>query len=359
MFDYDYDPTAECPVFEAALTNMFADKSDVDDVKRHVLEIMGYSLSSYKNIAACVALVGGGGNGKTVLLNALKNLTSGYALNVSISALENRFTLSKMLGKRVVIDDDFAVGKQLPNEIIKKISEIKVVEAEQKFKDGFEFTNQAICWLASNSWPYTGDTTNSIIRRMHFIGFDVTFDETNSDVRINDKIKKETPGIFNLVIKHLERFRQRGKFKKPKSVEDARRRWNQSTNIAAAFMSDYAEQGHRDAYVGIMALYSYYREWCGESGHKVCSRLAFKKMVEELGVKESTRGMLIPNQYINFDFLEKTIDDHCGELHIYDLEAAYEDNYGEYSHKHILDYCIKKGYKVKQRGRKVSFIDAT
>lgn len=359
ILPYEYDPTAECPVFERTLRSMFSDKEDTKEVFRHIVELMGYSLSSYKNIATIVVLVGSGGNGKTVLLNALKNITGSYALNISLLELRNRFTRAKLFGRRVVIDEDFAVDEKLPNEMIKKLSETKIIEVDQKFKEGFELESETICWLASNAWPYTGDSTNAIIRRMHFISFDRTFMGREADNTLNDKIALETPGVFNLALRGLQNLRLRGDFSKPNSVLAAKERWAQNTNSVSLFMDEFRENGNTDRYVNVKSLFTIYREWCEECKiARPYPRTVFKKILTELGCEQMSRGFDLPLKYINFSFFEKALDECNGEMLEKDIRRMSNDTIN-YSHIQLRDYCISKGYEVKQRGHRLIRVDAT
>ena len=69
-----YDPKADAPLFRAFLAQVFRDDPDRDDKIRAVLELMGYSLMSHARLEKFVMLIGGGANGKSVLLAILEGL---------------------------------------------------------------------------------------------------------------------------------------------------------------------------------------------------------------------------------------------------------------------------------------------
>jgi putative DNA primase/helicase len=69
-----YEPAARCSRYDAALRGIFAKALDPKSMVRHWNELTGYIISSRRNIPLIVVLQGGGGNGKTRLMQTVSRL---------------------------------------------------------------------------------------------------------------------------------------------------------------------------------------------------------------------------------------------------------------------------------------------
>jgi len=291
VLPYDFDPSAECPAFAAALPQIVSCYGpDAAEVERHIWELYGYTLTRRKNIAAFVALTGPGGNGKSKILDALTAVLGGersqYALYGSLSDFgtgKSAHALAQLVGKVAFIEDDAEYGTKLPNEVLKKISENKTLTANPKYKQAFAFENRAICWLSSNSWPYTGDTSNGIRRRAHIIQLTRDFRaEGTEDGELGEKIKAEAPGLFNAMIKGLVRLRRRGKFAIPIALQKTAVSWEGHTNPVSAFLIENVTDTKTD----VAEIYGEYKNFCFETGRgDKISLPRFKEMLEAVGCR--------------------------------------------------------------------------
>ena len=288
LLGYGYDANATCPSFSAALPDILSCYGDnARDIERHIWELYGYTLTRRKNQAAFIAITGGGGNGKTIILDALKSVAGPMILPGSLRDFgtgRSAHAFSQLVGKLAFIDDDAEYGSKLPNEVLKKVSETKLLTANPKYKREFAFESNAICWLASNSWPYTGDSSNGIRRRAHVLELTNEYiPGVNADTTLPEKVKKEAPGLFNRMIAGLARFRKRGFFNLPAAMAATAVTWETRTNPVMAFLVD------REIENGTMKvgeMFSDYREYAFETGRgEKISQPRFKEMLESLGCK--------------------------------------------------------------------------
>lgn len=289
VLPYEYDQKADCPIFSAALKETLAEYADADDVERHLFELYGYTLTSNKNHAVFVALVGGGGNGKGVILHALNSVLGPRALNTSLTDFgtgRSNHAFTQLFGKLALIDDDLEYNKKLPDSVLKKVSESKRLTADPKHKESFDFTSRAVCWMSTNSWPYIGDSSNGIRRRANIIHLTRDFiPGVNADTDLYPKVEAEAPGIFNRMVDGLIRLRDRGHFMTPAALNRTARLWETRTNPLAAHLVEYYSTGGKDG-VTVTALYEAYREFVFSSGRS--DRIAaprYREMLEALGAK--------------------------------------------------------------------------
>src|SRR5262249_20909644 len=144
--DVVYDPTAQCPTYDRTLSQIFSNAEDPEAMVRHWHELVGYLIQSRRHIPLILVCVGGGSNGKSMLVQTIARLL-GPGL-VSAQRIENldkhRFAPASLLGKLLLVDDDVRAGIRLPDGELKKISEAKPITAEYKYGPSFEFVVRSV-----------------------------------------------------------------------------------------------------------------------------------------------------------------------------------------------------------------------
>lgn len=312
---FDYDPDADCPLFDETLMSIFKHDQHREDTIRHLIELIGYSIQDNKNLATWVMLQGGGSNGKTVILELLSKLAGGRTLAIDIQDIDTARSAhvgASLVGKLVVIDDDVASNEKLPDGALKKLSENKSMTANPKFKESFEFRNTAIPWLAANEWPYAKDGSYGMQRRANVFQLATRFNPGDSDYdpHRSDRLVSELSGIFNKALIGLSRLRQRGVLKPPKSCIDALGDWQMSSNPTYRFLTC-----HVDAYkphshvIKFVDIWEHYALWCTEEGIRYrLAKQRFKESLQVAGCHANTRGeILLPAKWLSADRLDDAL----------------------------------------------------
>jgi putative DNA primase/helicase len=122
---------------------------------RHWNELIGYLVQPRRIIPFIVILLGGGDNGKTVLIRTVVRLL-GNQLGTP-SGLEdldkNRPAMGSLFGKLLFVDDDVRAGARLPDGVLKTISEAKEVTGELKYQPSFNFVVRTVPRSTSAAQP--------------------------------------------------------------------------------------------------------------------------------------------------------------------------------------------------------------
>jgi len=144
--DVVYDPAAQCRIYDNALAEIFSNAEDPEAMVRHWHELVGYLIQSRRHIPLILVCLGGGSNGKSMLVQTIARLLGpGF---VSAQRIENldkyRFASASLLGKLLLVDDDVRAGIRLPDGELKKISEEKPITAEYKYGPSFEFVVRSV-----------------------------------------------------------------------------------------------------------------------------------------------------------------------------------------------------------------------
>lgn len=263
----DYDNTAECPEWDAALLDLFSDKDDREDVIRHLHEIMGYVLQPYRGHAMWVLFHGAGQNGKsfiTKILCAMLGSRSWTARNLAdYGKNSNAHIEAGLVGKLMMIDDDFKKGALLPDDLLKKFSESKPVTANPKFGDEFNFMCRTIPFILANHWPKTSDSSFGLERRAMVFDFSYRIPDGKRDDHLDQRIvKNELSGILNNCIAGWRRVMERGGFVVPESCQKAKSSWLGNRNAVSMFAGEELELGEGKEFG--LDLWSEFNRWANE-----------------------------------------------------------------------------------------------
>ena len=293
----EYDPEAECPEWDKALERIFQGYPDRDDMIRHLHEVMGYICQTKRNLAAWVMFYGKGSNGKSFIGGVLQALIGNTgSVNVSLGDFsarnKNDHVEAQIVGKMLMIDDDFEKGAPLPDGTLKKLSEAKMLTANPKFADSFNFVSRVTPVLLTNHWPRTSDNSYGLTRRALVFNFKNTLSEEEKDIDLLDRISaNELPGVLNHMIEAWERLQKRGRFEVPPSCLMAKQEWLGNRNVVAVFMSEkmVVTGNHNDTVFGSV-VWDEFKKWGQEenSGTKWGRNSFYTELMATPGVNKRT-----------------------------------------------------------------------
>jgi len=170
--EVDYDPTARCPRYDAAVLAIFAKASDPQAMADLWNALLGHAIRPDRSIPLILILLGSGRNGKSMLVHTLFRLLGDELVCATrIEDLDkSRFAIGNLLGKRVLIDDDVRAGIRLPDGELKKISEAKLVTGEPKYGKQFNFVVRTLPILLCNNVPSLADLSKGMLDRLMGLG---------------------------------------------------------------------------------------------------------------------------------------------------------------------------------------------
>ena len=288
-----YDPDAKCPEYDRAVEEIFASADNPEDLVRHWNEFVGYVIQPRRHIPTIMILLGGGDNGKTVLIRTVIRLLGTSLVEAQrVDNLDkNRFAMGSLFGKLLYVDDDVRAGARLPDGILKTISEAKEVTGEYKYKSPFNFTVRTVPVLLCNNIPSLADLSHGMLRRLQVIPFDRTFTGDAKDATLFDRIwATELPGVLNRALRGYRRLLERNSsFKIPDAVQKATAAWLGHANPLPAFIEERCVKGVSER-CWMQGLYAAYTTWAQQAGYTLIqSQQSFRRNLEHLGFK-SSRG---------------------------------------------------------------------
>jgi putative DNA primase/helicase len=286
-----YDPSAACPEYDRAAREIFGSADNPHGLVRHWHEFVGYVIQPRRHIAVIMILLGGGNNGKTVLIRTVMRLLGPSLVESQrVDNLDkNRFAIGNLFNKLLYVDDDVKAGARLPDGTLKTISEAKEVTGEYKYKSPFNFTVRTVPVLLCNNIPSLADLSYGMRRRLQVVPFDRTFTDEDKDPALFDRIwANELPGVLNRALRGYERLVARGsRFNLPPAVRAATAGWLQQANPLPAFIEDRCVKGAGER-CWMQNLYPAYKAWTEQAGYTIAqTQLAFRRNLEHLGHKVS------------------------------------------------------------------------
>jgi putative DNA primase/helicase len=140
------------------------------------------------------------------------------------------------------------------------------LKVEEKGKLAYDvYPNAKVLW-AINELPRVHSANDGLFRRVKVVEIE-PIPKGERDPEIKERIKEEWAGILNWALEGLARLRKRGGLEVPSAVKGAIVRWRETNDVPAMFVAERCkinqEKSERSH-----ALYTRYKLWCEENGHK-------------------------------------------------------------------------------------------
>lgn len=272
---YAYDSQADCPVFKRVVTERIPDAAEL------VQEFAGLALTTNQSYEIALWFFGPRGSGKSTIIEGFQVMLGKRAGLLGLSDIErNRFALTNLPGKTLVISTEQPSSFLGSTHIVNSIISGEQVQVERKFADPVVVNPKAKVLWAMNDLPRLSDSADGILRRAQVIEFPPTI--PIRDPKIKEAIKHEGPGILNWALEGLARLNARGGFIIPDRVQRANKEYELRNDIPAVFVDEHCDRGVNYS-VTANALYQAYRTWCENSGHKAQSSTSLSKEWKRLG----------------------------------------------------------------------------
>jgi len=273
----DYNPEAGCPLFDTFLEQV-ARPEDIPTIN----EMIGYCLYRTYKYQCAVMLIGGGENGKSVLINTIGALLGGENVaHKSLQELEkNRFAKVGLEDKLANLCADLDAEGMKSTGTFKQLTGGDTLSAEEKFKVSHNFKNYAKLIFSANTVPPVTDETHAFYRRWIFFEFLNTFDDSKKDPELTAKLTtpSELSGIFNRAVEGLARLRANDKFSYSKSTEAVRELYVKMSNPLKGFLDEKVDD-EPNGYIIKEDLYAAFVGWCIDNKLPTISKQAMMKNI--------------------------------------------------------------------------------
>lgn len=298
VVDADYVSDAECPIWDEFCQTTFQRSDEPWEMQRHLEELLGYIMNQSRSMRAWVLLYGGTGSGKSTVASVINALLGEAAKNMSMLNYDgnNSHATAGLIGKQVLIDDDYPEGLVLNDGFLKTVSEEKRLEANPKGRDEYQFVARVVPMILSNNPPATKDISGALADRALVFPFNHMIPREERDpARMRRMVETEREGILARCVRGYARLLARGDWEFPTDCTAAWETWIAESNPLQMFVQQALVLDDVGTMTKACDVYGAYRLWWKNESHGSSSeRLAvrrntFYRKVEQILRRERRR----------------------------------------------------------------------
>jgi putative DNA primase/helicase len=282
------------PTWDRFLSEVFDGNSEMVEF---IQRLGGYALTGSIKEQKLFFLHGTGANGKSVLLDVLRNLGGTYSHNLPSEALmtsrnEGHPTMFAALqGKRLAISSEIEESAHWAESRIKSLTGDESLTARYMRQDFFTFNVTHKHIIAGNYKPRLKGDDFAIVRRMILVPFSQQFEGTRRDNSLADKLKAEYPGILMWFVEGARKWASSG-LAIPTEVTAASQEYMAEQNDLELWLNECCKQGP-----GITGksneLYQSFSQWKQKNGEHAPSVKSFSQRLERTHKKIKVSGGMV------------------------------------------------------------------
>ncbi|AFH21873.1 putative DNA primase/helicase [environmental Halophage eHP-11] len=257
----DYSPTADAPQWRGFLDDVVP----TEEGRMKLQEYAGYCLHHWGHPHHKVLfLVGPQASGKSTFLDTINAMLGSDTVSslTPQQMTDERFGAAELFGKWANISND------IPKETVENTGQFKQIaagdplKAEEKFKDPFRFKPKAKHLFAANQLPDAKLDDQAFYRRILLVAFPETIPRSERDLKLDDKLLDELPGILNWALDGLERLVEQGGFTGDRSAAQTEATWSKWGDSVKRFDEVALMDADADRAIPRSKVYAAYNEYC-------------------------------------------------------------------------------------------------
>ena len=256
----------------------------------------GYSLLGDNREQVMFICHGSGANGKSLLLETIREVVGTYGQSVPVSALMYAKSngaaahpeIARLRGVRFALASETEKGQRWSSNRIKQLTGGDTVAARALYKDISEFKPKATIWVACNHKPEVDAADAAMWRRMRLVPFLRVFRPEEQDPNLSVKLAVERDGILAWMLQGLAMYREQG-LTEPDAVVKATARYRDEMDSVKRFIETQAELV-ADSRTGVSTVKEAYQSWCRDEGLRPLAASQFNAALEEHGCEQKKSG---------------------------------------------------------------------
>lgn len=282
-----FDAKADCREFFKFMASITCGDNELSN---YIQRVMGYIVFGHAEEQLFFLALGSGGNGKGVLMRAIKAMLGEYAVSVSPNLLTSAYSgnanapspaLAVLCGARYVIctemkKSDTKVNK-LDEAFIKQFAGGDEITARHGYGSVFTFKPEGKLFLSANyrSMPDISAADDAMWRRLIPIPFNAKYVKgVNDDGKLDGKLANEFSGILNWLIKGALAYSTYGLGSCP-AVDEIKLKLRKEADSVLAWMSGYCKKNSK-AETQASEAFDSYKNFMRNSERKCLSVQSFR-----------------------------------------------------------------------------------
>lgn len=259
------DPDQTDQYYYNLANKLLNDWMDGNSEKVKYLKQLGISVIDGNGRDVYNIVIGPGGNGKSVFLNILSKLASGYDVNLDIQDLTDDNKLIELdESTKLIVGHELATNLKLSQNSISRMKQIATADpfkANVKFKDARTIVTNAVKIQATNTLPKIFENNDAILRRVKIITWTVTnFTKLETELPLDDIIQRDEfmEAFISLIFTDTEPFT---KFMTIESIERDSREAVSNADQVSLFLDWMDDQGFLLGKIPTSIMYEEYKIW--------------------------------------------------------------------------------------------------
>ena len=230
---------------------------------------------------------GVGANGKTTLMNAVRDVMGDYARMAAPGLLLGKHNdrhpteIADLKGARFVGSVEVGENRKLAEELVKQLTGGDRLKARFMRQDFWEFEPTHKLVVACNHKPTVRGSDHAIWRRIRLVPFDVIIPDHEQDKNLGAKLRAERSGILNWLVKGCLGWQREG-LTDPNEVKTATADYRAEQDTIASFIEDCCNADENQKTTSA-ALYTAYSDWCKTTHEEQVSKRGFGLRLAEQG----------------------------------------------------------------------------
>jgi putative DNA primase/helicase len=276
-----------CPLWLSFLHDVTGgDGSLIEFLQR----MLGYALTGQTTEHALFFAHGGGGNGKSTLLDTVASIMGKYAVNAPMEVFvashgdRHPTELAMLRGARLVTAVETEEGRRWAESRIKALTGGDPITARFMRQDFFTFVPTFKLLVVGNHKPRLHAVDDAMRRRLHLIPFEARFTAENRDKDMPAKLRAEAPGILRWMIEGCLAW-QRGGLNPPERVKTATEAYFANQDTMAEWRAERCETGP-DYWEIPSRMFASWREYARAAEYPVGTQSTFVDRMEAAGFRQ-------------------------------------------------------------------------
>lgn len=279
--EWDYNPSAVCPVVDEVLDNVSVKDKDI---RALLEEIVGYTFYRRNELGKAFILTGEKNNGKSTYLEMIGALLGEQNISaLDLAQFNEKFSIAEIFGKLANIGDDISDEYISNTGNFKKLVTGNLVKGEYKGDLIFFFKSYAKLLFSANSIPRLGKGKDAaaIMRRLIIVPFNARFDPKDPKFKpfIKDELftQKGMERLITLGIAGLKRVLVKRGFTESAKVEKSIEEYEEINNPILGFFKEVETEGKKIENEPTADVYKRYCEYCIRSGLHAMGSIEFSR----------------------------------------------------------------------------------
>ncbi len=267
--DYGFDSDADCPSWLAFLKSLWPD--DPQSIET-LQEWFGYLLLPDTRQHKLLIMIGPPRSGKGTIARASKGVIGERSLaSPTLSSLAGPFGLWPLHGKTVALIPEARLGRNTDAiAVVERLLSISGEDPQDIHRKnlptitGVKLATRFV--LMTNELPNLRDSSGAFSNRVVLLRTTQSW-LGKEDKQLDERIKRELPGILNWSIQGWQRLQERGHFLQPDSGRELLSELSDLTSPVSQFVRERCVVGPEWA-TPIDDLFAAWQNWCEEHGRQ-------------------------------------------------------------------------------------------